>query len=130
MSGTRDHTPATSAPTSDRRPAVTTTRAVVQHRYGPPSVLGLEDVPIPAPSSEQVLVRVEASAAQQARGEDGMAALRDDAARQLQKMLGLRAKVEVVASGTFPRTDFKARRVIDDRDVFRDMNARLAGGSA
>ena len=41
-------------------------------------------------------------------------------------MLGLRAKVEVVAPGTFPRTDFKARRVIDDRDVFRELNARLA----
>jgi phenylacetate-CoA ligase len=43
-------------------------------------------------------------------------------------MLGLRAKIEVVAPGTFPRTDFKARRVIDDRDVFRDLYARLAGG--
>jgi phenylacetate-CoA ligase len=41
-------------------------------------------------------------------------------------MLGLRAKVEVVAPGTFPRTDFKARRVVDDRDVFRELNARLA----
>jgi phenylacetate-CoA ligase len=53
-------------------------------------------------------------------------ALRDEAARALQKMLGLRAKVEVVPPGTFPRTDFKARRVIDDREVFRDMSARLA----
>ena len=31
------------------------------------------------------------------------------------------------APGTFPRTDFKARRVIDDREVFRDLNARLGG---
>jgi len=53
--------------------------------------------------------------------------LRDAAAAALQKMLGLRAKVEVVPHGTFPRTDFKARRVIDDREVFREMNARLAG---
>jgi phenylacetate-CoA ligase len=47
-------------------------------------------------------------------------------------MLGLRAKVEVMAPGTFPRTDFKARRVIDNRDVFRAMNQRLArsGGDA
>jgi phenylacetate-CoA ligase len=43
----------------------------------------------------------------------------------LQKVLGLRSKLEIVAPGTFPRTDFKARRVVDDRDVFRDMNARL-----
>ena len=35
------------------------------------------------------------------------------------------AKVEVVAPGTFPRTDFKARRVIDDREVFREMQARV-----
>jgi phenylacetate-CoA ligase len=41
-------------------------------------------------------------------------------------MLGLRAGVEVVAAGFYPRTDFKARRVIDDRDVFREMNQKLA----
>ena len=40
-------------------------------------------------------------------------------------MLGVRAKIDVVAPGTFPRTDFKARRVVDDREVFRDLNARL-----
>ena len=77
---------------------------------------------------DELLIRVEASPGHQAKGDAGAAALRDDAARQLQKMLGLRARVEVVAPGTFPRTDFKARRVIDDRDVFRDMNARLAAG--
>jgi phenylacetate-CoA ligase len=42
-------------------------------------------------------------------------------------VLGLRSKIEIVAPGTFPRTDFKARRVIDDRDVFREMNARIGG---
>jgi phenylacetate-CoA ligase len=47
--------------------------------------------------------------------------------RRLQRMLGLRSKIEIVAPGTFPRTDFKARRVIDDREVFRALNARLAG---
>ena len=59
------------------------------------------------------------------RGADAHLSLRDAAARQLQKMLGLRSKIEIVAPGTFARTDFKARRVIDDREVFRDMNARL-----
>ena len=38
-----------------------TTLAVVQHRYGPPSVLGVEAVPIPAPRLDEVLVRVEAA---------------------------------------------------------------------
>jgi hypothetical protein len=31
----------------------------------------------------------------------------------------------VVEAGSLPRTDFKARRVIDDRDVFKHMHARL-----
>jgi phenylacetate-CoA ligase len=33
--------------------------------------------------------------------------------------------VEVVDPGSIPRTDFKARRVVDDRAVFRDMRAEL-----
>jgi phenylacetate-CoA ligase len=76
---------------------------------------------------DELLVRVEATQDCAARGEAVLAALRDEAARSLAKMLGLRARVEIVAPGTFPRTDFKARRVIDDRDVFRALNARLAG---
>ena len=39
----------------------------------------------------------------------------------------LSAELEIVPAGTFPRTDFKARRVIDDREVFRELNAKLAG---
>ena len=80
---------------------------------------------------DELMVRVEASAEHSAKGAAALTALRDEAAKKLQKMLGLRAKVEVVPPGTFPRTDFKARRVIDDREVFRDMNARLgqAGGA-
>ena len=72
---------------------------------------------------DELLIRVEIASA--GDGDAARAALRDDAARRLQKMLGLRSRIEVVAPGTFPRTDFKARRVIDDREVFRDMNARL-----
>jgi phenylacetate-coenzyme A ligase PaaK-like adenylate-forming protein len=29
--------------------------------------------------------------------------------------------VEIVPQGTLPRTEFKARRVIDDRDLYRDV---------
>jgi phenylacetate-CoA ligase len=71
---------------------------------------------------DELLIRVEAAPEAHAAGGD---ALRDAAAKALQKVLGLRAKVEVVAPGTFPRTDFKARRVVDDRDVFREMQARV-----
>ncbi len=76
---------------------------------------------------DELLVRVEAAPARAARGADALRALGDEAARALQKVLGLRARVEIVAPATFARTDFKARRVIDDRDVFRELNARLAG---
>lgn len=41
------------------------------------------------------------------------------------KTLAVRAVVEVVEPGSFPRTDFKARRVIDDREVFRELNQKL-----
>jgi phenylacetate-CoA ligase len=40
-------------------------------------------------------------------------------------MLGIRARVEIAAPGSIQRTDFKARRVIDDREVFRKMNQDL-----
>ncbi|MEO8675796.1 MAG: phenylacetate--CoA ligase family protein, partial [Casimicrobiaceae bacterium] len=76
---------------------------------------------------DELLIRVEADGAHAERGDAALATLRDSAAQKLAKLLGLRAKVEVVLPGTFPRTDFKARRVIDDRDVFRDMHRRLAG---
>lgn len=45
-------------------------------------------------------------------------------AAALHRLLGVRARVEVVAPGTFPRTDFKARRVVDDRALFREFAAR------
>ncbi len=71
---------------------------------------------------DELLIRIEVSGEALAAGPES---LRERAARQLQKMLGLRAKVEIVVPGTFPRTDFKARRVIDDREMFREMHERL-----
>lgn len=73
---------------------------------------------------DELVVRIEAAAGVFERGADP--AMRDEAASRLQKMLGLRAIVEIVPPGTFPRTDFKARRVVDDREVFRQMHERLA----
>ena len=77
---------------------------------------------------DELLIRIEATPLIHAAGAAALSALSEDAVRKLQRVLGLRARVEVVAPATFPRTDFKARRVIDDRDVFRELNARLAGG--
>jgi phenylacetate-CoA ligase len=73
---------------------------------------------------DELVIRIEIAPEHDARGADARAALRDDAARRLHKLLGLRSRIEVVAPGTFPRTDFKARRVIDDREVFREMMRR------
>jgi phenylacetate-CoA ligase len=70
---------------------------------------------------DELLIRIEADATANLMPQ----AMREEAVRALQKMLGLRARVEILPPGTFPRTDFKARRVIDDREVFREMNARL-----
>jgi phenylacetate-CoA ligase len=71
---------------------------------------------------DELLLRVECSHEAAALRE----AFRHEVARGIHKMLGLRTKTELVPSGSLPRTDFKARRVVDDRDVFREMNAQLA----
>jgi len=71
---------------------------------------------------DELLVRVEAASGVFERGPDAVQGMRTDTTRRLQKLLGLRAVVEIVPSGTFPRTDFKARRVVDDREVFRQMS--------
>ena len=74
---------------------------------------------------DELVLRVEAEAA--AFGDAARsAALQQDVAQRMQKLLGLRTVTEIVAPGTFPRTDFKARRVVDDRAVFRELNAQLA----
>jgi len=74
---------------------------------------------------DELLVRIEAAPGLFERGADAPAAMRLEARSRLQKVLGLRALVEIVPPGTFPRTDFKARRVIDDRAVFREVRERL-----
>jgi phenylacetate-CoA ligase len=77
-------------------------------------------------SMDELLVRIEAAPGVLERGAEAPVAMRAEAGARLQKVLGLRALVEIVPPGTFPRTDFKARRVVDDREVFREMRERLA----
>ena len=38
---------------------------------------------------------------------------------RLRARLGVHPVVDLVPEGTLPRTEFKARRVIDDRDLYR-----------
>src|SRR4051794_12536665 len=42
-----------------------TMRAVVQHRYGPPEVLRIEQVPRPVPAAGEVLIRIRAASVSQ-----------------------------------------------------------------
>ena len=79
---------------------------------------------------DELLLRVEANADLNARGESALGAFRQQVAASVHTMLGLRTMVEVMKPGTYPRTDFKARRVIDDRDVFKEMAQRLQSGAA
>lgn len=76
---------------------------------------------------DELLLRVEADAETFGRGEAGTAPFRGEIERKLQKVLGLRTLIEIVAPNSIARTDFKARRVIDDRAVFRDMHRQIEG---
>jgi phenylacetate-CoA ligase len=75
---------------------------------------------------DELLLRVEPTPETEKQGAPALAVFKETLARRIHTMLGLRAGIEVIAAGTYPRTDFKARRVIDDRAVFRDLNQRLA----
>lgn len=74
---------------------------------------------------DEMLLKVEPDASTNAAGPERVEAFRSEVARKMQKVLGVRTIVEVAPPGSIPRTDFKARRVIDDRAVFREMRAEL-----
>ena len=74
---------------------------------------------------DELLLRVEANATIFAEGSRGVERFRADVGNRIQKLLGLRTAAEILTQGTLPRTDFKARRIIDDRAVFREMNAHI-----
>ena len=66
---------------------------------------------------DELLVQAEYAASHAA--EDARRALEAEMRRRLQARLGVRPKLDLVPEGTLPRTEFKARRVIDDRDLYR-----------
>jgi phenylacetate-CoA ligase len=74
---------------------------------------------------DELLLRVEVDAATSARGPDAVAKFKAAVTDRMHKLLGLRAVVEVVQPNSLARTDFKARRVVDDRAVFRDMRHQM-----
>jgi phenylacetate-CoA ligase len=46
---------------------------------------------------------------------------------RLRARIGIHPVVELVPQGTLPRTEFKARRVVDDRDLYREALADQGG---
>nr|WP_297459906.1 hypothetical protein [uncultured Halomonas sp.] len=78
-------------------------------------------------SMDELAVQVEADAPTQSQGEAAIQALAEQAAAELSRVLGVRARVEMVAPETFPRTDFKAQRVVDDRDLYRSLHEKNGG---
>jgi len=75
---------------------------------------------------DELMIRVEPTHDLQKQGPGALQQFKEKVAKNVHTMLGVRAGVEVVPPDTYPRTDFKARRVIDDREVFREMNQKLA----
>ena len=63
---------------------------------------------------DELLVRAEYTAGHQVRVD----ALRATMRERLRARLGVHPVVDLVPEGTLPRTEFKARRVIDDRDLY------------
>jgi phenylacetate-CoA ligase len=76
---------------------------------------------------DELLLRVEPDAATFQKGAVEIGRFRSDVEHKLLKVLGLRTLIEVAEPNSIPRTDFKARRVIDDRAVFREMHVQIEG---
>ena len=66
---------------------------------------------------DELLIRAEYTAGQ--AGATRLDALRATMRERLRARLGVHRVVDLVPEGTLPRTEFKARRVIDDRALYR-----------
>ena len=76
---------------------------------------------------DELLVRAEANDAVRAAGDAAVTELGRRIAHELHKVLGLRARVEVVSPRGLPRSEHKARRVIDDRNLFESLRTKVDG---
>ena len=66
---------------------------------------------------DELLVRVEHAPSHADAA--ARAGLQQTMAERLRARLGVRPVIDLVPEGTLPRTEFKARRVVDDRDLYR-----------
>jgi phenylacetate-CoA ligase len=68
---------------------------------------------------DELLVRVEHAGS--LTDPSRLETLRGEMRNRLRARLGIHPVVELVPEGTLPRTEFKARRIIDDRDLYREV---------
>ena len=73
---------------------------------------------------DELAVRVEPNRELQTAGASSLETFRATAATALQRGVGVRAIVDVVEPGSFERSEHKARRVIDDRNLFESLHGR------
>ena len=74
---------------------------------------------------DELLVQFEVVAELYNKGDEAITRVRERASENLRRVLGVRAKTEIVDLDSIPRTDHKARRVVDDRELFRTLNRKL-----
>jgi phenylacetate-CoA ligase len=77
---------------------------------------------------DELLVRAEYASSHAAP--ERLEALRGEMRTRLRARIGVHPVLELVPEGTLPRTEFKARRVIDDRDLYRQGLGGQAGRPA
>jgi phenylacetate-CoA ligase len=71
---------------------------------------------------DELVVQTEVDAETDANA-DLLEAFRSRLGRELRATLGLRTTIRIERPGTLPRTEFKARRVIDDRDLYQESTS-------
>lgn len=74
---------------------------------------------------DEVVIRAEYISA--VSGTDSIDAIKIEISERIRAHLGVRATLELVPQGTLPRTEFKSRRIIDDRNVYRESVNKLRG---
>jgi phenylacetate-CoA ligase len=82
---------------------------------------------------DELVVRVEYSqdvARHTGIAPDTLDALRERIAARLRSVIGIRPVVRLEAPGTLPRTEFKARRVVDNRRLYEESVRSAPGSSA
>jgi phenylacetate-CoA ligase len=72
-----------------------------------------------AEAVDRLIVRVEHGAA--GDGDEARSRVGGEVAAQLRRRIGVGALVELVPPGSLERTEFKSRRVIDDRDLYQSI---------